>query len=138
MTNKTWQCCILWKSRCGEEGSNTMIFQVCFEIEVSNSTFRPKRKKWTKRGSNCVKRKPYIVLRGTIWWKVCEIGFGTEYDWKIDFEVKWIGEWWIIESRGRVEDTSMGIVMSEVVIRRGLEQELNEPNCKQMNVVRYR
>ena len=30
---------------------------------------------------------------GTIWWKVYGIDVGTEYDWKIDLEVKWIEEW---------------------------------------------
>lgn len=58
--------------------------------------------------------------------KDCEIGFGTEYDWIIGFEVKWIEESWIMESGGRREDASVAIVMLEAVIRCVLEQVLNK------------
>ena len=52
--------------------------------------------------------------------------FGMEYDWRMDFEVKWIREWWIMESGERVDDASVVIIISEAVTRRGLEQEINE------------
>ena len=61
-----------------------------------------------------------------MWCNVFKIGFGTECDQRIDFEVKWIGEWWIMESGERIDDVSVVIVISEVVIRQGLEHEINE------------
>ena len=38
--------------------------QVCFESEVCNRCYRSKRKQWTQRGSNWVKREPNNVFRG--------------------------------------------------------------------------
>ena len=61
-------------------------------------------------------------MEQTIWWNVCDIGKRAEYDYIKGLEVKLIGEWWITES----EDASVAIVMLEVVIRRRLEQVLNE------------
>ena len=49
------------------------------------------------------KNSHIIFSGGTMWRKVFEVEFGTEYDCIIDGEVKWSGEWWIIESREGVK-----------------------------------
>ena len=58
--------------------------------------------------------------------KVFVVGLGTEYDWRIDEEVKLSGEWWITESGERGDDDAVDIVVSQAVTRRGLEQATKE------------
>ena len=76
-----------------------MILQGCFELEVSSNRSPDQRdssepKEWTIES----KESHIMASGGTMWWKVCEIGFGTEYDWRIDVKVKWSGKWWMMES----------------------------------------
>ena len=72
-------------------------------------------------------KESHIMSSGDImWWKVCEMGFGTEYDWRIDAEVKWSGLWRMMESGERIEDASIFMVMLEAVTRQGLEQDIKE------------